>query len=136
MPCIHNVRKINELNKKIKLKNMQIESIEKLKEDVNKISENHGMFVKELDCVVKNLEGNTVVANREYDDGKMTECMDEANEEILRCDAILKASDEKIESIKLEIEKINSQIDSLQGDCEYCLTIKSRMQFSSKKMEE
>ena len=71
MACIHNQKKIDDLNEQIT--NMKNQIID-LKDNITKcedIKTKHYNFNQQINCVIKNLVGNTVVAGVSYDEGKM-----------------------------------------------------------------
>lgn len=121
MACVHNQAKINELNAQITIKETQISDLNSNISKCCDIREKHNNFNKSIDCVINNLEGNTVVAGVPYDQGMMSECLQSSNDTIKDCDNIIKTSQEKIELLRVEIESLRSSIASLQGNCSLCV---------------
>jgi len=121
MACVHNQARINELNAQITEKEGQISDLNSNISKCCDIREKHNNFNKSIDCVINNLEGNTVVAGVAYDQGMMSECLNSSNDTIKDCDNIIKTSQDKIELLRVEIESLRSTIASLQGDCSLCV---------------
>lgn len=120
MACVHNQVKINDLNKQIEEKKLQICNLQDNITKCEVMIEKHGNFNKKIDCVINNLEGNTVVAGVSYDDGKMIECLKSSNETINDCDNIILKSKNQILLLEININSLKKSIASLQGNCYSC----------------
>ena len=123
MACVHNQAQIDALTAQINEKQAQITNLNNNITKCNTIKEKHNNFGKELNCVIKNLEGNTVVSGQTYDQGKMDECFDLVLKTIKDCDNLILESNKKIKLLEKEILSLERMIASLQGSCSDCLRI-------------
>ena len=121
MACVHNQSIINELMAQINEKQQQITSLNINITKCREIALNHQKFNEKVNCVINNLEGNTVVAGVSYDQGKMTDCLNSSNKTISKCDIIIEQSQKKIGVLEREILSLESRIASLDCICATCL---------------
>ena len=121
MACVHNQAKIDDLNDQIKKKQTEITGLKSNIEICEDIKKKHENFNKKIDCVINNLEGNTVVAGVSYDNGKMSECLKTSNDTITDCGNIILESNKKILLLEKEILSLEHTISTLQGNCALCL---------------
>ena len=121
MACLHNQNKIDALNVEIESKKLQIEGLKSNISKCMEIKNNYEEFNIKINCVIKNLAGNTVIDGESYDKGKMAECLTKSNDKITDCNDIIKQSQLKIDLLEIEINDLETEIDSLQGDCSYCV---------------
>ena len=120
MACVHNQAIINDLTTQINQKQKEITNLKNNITKCENIRNKHDEFNKKLDCVINNLEGNTVVAGVPYDNGKMSECLKSSNDTITDCNNIILESNKKISLIEKDILSLEHRIASLQGDCYSC----------------
>lgn len=120
MACVHNQAQINALTAQIREKQSQINNLNNNIAKCKDIKSRHENFNDKINCVINNLEGNTVVAGVPYDKGKMSECLNSSNDTIKDCDNIVLQSGQKIRSLENEILSLERAIASLQGNCSAC----------------
>lgn len=120
MACIHNQAEINRLTAEINEKQKQITSLNNNITKCTDIKSKHKSFSDKLQCVISNLEGNTVVSGQTYDGGKMQVCQDDANKTIRDCEEIISQSQIQIRVLENIIRRLESRIASLQGNCSSC----------------
>ena len=123
MACVHNQAQINALTAQIKEKHSQINNLNNNISKCKDIKNRHENFNDKINCVISNLEGNTVVAGVPYDNGKMTDCLNSSNDTIRDCDKIVLHSSNKILLLEYEISRLESTIASLQGNCSACSVV-------------
>ena len=123
MACVHNQAQINVLTAQIREKQNQINNLNNNISKCEDIRKKHSFFNEKMNCVISNLEGNTVVAGVPYDNGKMSECLNDSNKTIRDCDNIILQSNQKKHLLEREILSLERSIASLQGNCSACSVV-------------
>ena len=123
MACKHNQVKIDELNELINQKQKDIINLEGNITKCKDIEKKHVAFFKAIVCVKTELQKgeNTIVAGKPYDNGKMDECKDKANNTINNCETIINESIRKKLILEREILNLEKQVAALDFICELCI---------------
>ena len=120
MACIHNQAEISKISAEINAKQSQINSLKSNITKCNDIKSKHIDFSDKLQCVIDNLEGNTVVAGKAYDDGKMELRQAEAKQTIVDCENMISESEKQVTLLENEIKILEQRMAALNGNCELC----------------
>jgi len=133
MACSHNQRKIDAINNQITANEDQITTLEGNITKCTTIRDNHDKFNEKVNCVINNLEGNTVFMGAPYDNGKMTSCLESSKETITDCDTIISESNKKIQELQRVNLSLEQSIASLQGTCYECRVAEEQARYGGRR---